>query len=130
MSVTFWNTLAAADLDRSRRFYEALGFTTRPMPGGAGLVVSPDPNSMTCLFTPEAFAKMIPGKVCDPTQSQEIIQSVSVPTREDVDTLIAKAAKAGGRVLGSPQEQPFGYAGGFTDPDGHLWSVLWLAQGD
>jgi uncharacterized protein len=129
MSVTFWNTMAVTDLDRARRFYEALGFTIQPMPGGAGVVVCPNPNSMICLFTPQAFGDMIPGEVCDPTRAQEIIQSLSAPDREGVDALIAKAVEAGGRALGKAKKQPFGYAGGFADPDGHVWSVLWLAQG-
>jgi hypothetical protein len=129
MSAKFWNTMAVADLDRARRFYEALGFTIRPMPGGAGVVVCPDPSSMICLFPLEAFRDMVPGDVCDTTKAQEIIQSVSAPNREGVDALIAKAVGAGGRALGKAKEQPFGYAGGFADPDGHVWCVLWLTHG-
>lgn len=128
MPVTFWNTMAVENLDRAESFYEALGFAVRPMPGGAGAVVCPDPSSMVCLFTREVFREMIPGDVCDTSKAQELIQSVSAPDREGVDALIAKAVAAGGRALGQAKEQPYGYVGGFADPDGHVWSVLWLAH--
>lgn len=127
MPVTFWNTMAVEDIERAKRFYAAIGFAVRPMPGGAGAVVCPDASSMICLFTPEAFRGMIPGELCDTRKAQEIIQSVSAASREGVDALLAKAASAGGRALGQAREEPYGYGGGFADPDGHVWSVLWLA---
>lgn len=129
MPVTFWNTMSVDSLDRAKGFYEAIGFAVRPMPGGAGAVVCPDASSMICLFTHAAFQAMIPGEVCDANKAQEIIQSVSAPNREGVDLLIAKAVAAGGRALGKAKEEPYGYVGGFADPDGHAWSVLWLAHG-
>lgn len=129
MPVTFWNTMSVENLARAQSFYEALGFAIRPMPGGAGVVVCPDPNSMVCLFTHAAFRAMIPGEVCDTSRTQEIVQSVSAPNREGVDALIARAVAAGGRALGEAREEPYGYVGGFADPDGHVWAVLWLAHG-
>jgi uncharacterized glyoxalase superfamily protein PhnB len=29
----------------------------------------------------------------------------------------------GAQVVAEPEEQPWGYAGTFADPDGHLWMV-------
>ncbi len=122
--------MSVEDLDRATAFYEAIGFTIRPMPGGAGVVVCPDPNSMVCLFTHAAFRDMIPGEVCEMQKAQEVIQSVSAEDREGVDALIAKAVSAGGRAIGEAREEPYGYVGGFADPDGHIWSVLWLSHGN
>jgi uncharacterized protein len=130
MPVTFWNTLAVRDLERARAFYSALGFTVFDMPGpAAGITVSPAPSALICLFTHEAFRAMIPGEVCDTSRSQEIIQSVSADSKDGVDELVAKAERAGGRVAEPPKDAPWGYGGGFVDPDGHVWSVLWLAPG-
>ncbi|MCC6350481.1 MAG: hypothetical protein IT347_12910 [Candidatus Eisenbacteria bacterium] len=128
MAVTFWNTMAVGNLEVSSRFYEAIGFKIRPMPGGAGVVVCPDASSMVCLFPQATFRSMIPGEICDSKHAQEIIQSVTATRREDVDALIARAAAAGGGSLGNAREEPFGYVGGFADPDGHVWSVLWFSQ--
>jgi uncharacterized protein len=124
--VRFWNTLAVEDVERAREFYSALGFTIDDVPGGAGITVAPVEGSLVCLFSTQAFAGMIPGRACDTARSQEVIQSMSVDSREGVDALAAKAKAAGARMLGEPKEEPYGYGCGFADPDGHVWAVLWM----
>ncbi len=129
MAITFWNTLAVKDLERARAFYSALGFTVRDMPPGAGgITVSPSESSMICLFGEDTFHTLIPGDLCDASRSQELIQSLSRDSKEAVDQLVDAAVKAGGRAIGQPKEQPYGYGGGFADPDGHVWAVLWMPQ--
>jgi uncharacterized protein len=124
----FWNTLATDDVEAARAFYGALGFAVDDIPGGAGITVHPNASALICLFTRDAFSGMIPGVVCDPARSQEVIQSISTETREGVDEFAARVIRAGGRVIGEPKEEPWGYGFGFTDPDGHVWSVLWLSR--
>jgi uncharacterized glyoxalase superfamily protein PhnB len=34
-----------------------------------------------------------------------------------------RALSAGADVVTPPGPQPWGYAGAFTDPDGHMWMV-------
>ncbi|MFN7131285.1 MAG: VOC family protein [Myxococcales bacterium] len=129
MSITFWNTLAVRDLERARAFYAALGFEVRAMPGGApGITVAPTASSLVCLFREDAFRGMIPGELCDASRAHEIVQSLSCDRKDAVDQLVARAEEAGGKIIGRPAPQPYGYGGGFSDPDGHVWAVLWLAQ--
>ena len=46
---------------------------------------------------------------------------------EEVDAVLALAARAGGRVLGAPHERPWGiYSGYFSDPDEHMWEVIYF----
>jgi uncharacterized protein len=123
----FWNTLATNDVETARAFYGALGFAIDDIPGGAGITVRPNASALICLFKRDAFRGMIPGAACDPAQSQEIIQSISTETREGVDEFATKVRRAGGRVIGEPKDEPWGYGFGFADPDGHVWSVLWLS---
>lgn len=48
----------------------------------------------------------------------------NVRAREDVDTVIAAATTAGGAITRSPAETfDGGYAGYFTDLDGHVWEI-------
>lgn len=126
--VDFWNTLATQDLERARTFFTALGFTVRDTPMPGGLTVAPTESSMVCLFLPEAFRGMIAGQICDTARSQEVVQSLSVGTKAALQELAAKVEKAGGRLIGGINEQPWGQVFGFADPDGHVWSVLWFAQ--
>ena len=48
----------------------------------------------------------------------------NVDSQEDVDAVMAQAARAGARVV-KPAGPTFygGYAGYFQDPDGHLWEI-------
>ena len=50
----------------------------------------------------------------------------NVATRAEVDDVMARAARAGARVV-RPAHETFwgGYSGYFQDPDGHLWEVTW-----
>lgn len=127
-NVDFWNTLVTHDLERARAFYSGIGFTVRDTPVPGGITVAPTEGSLVCLFLPEAFRGMIPGQICDTARSQEIVQSISVGTKEALGELAAKVEKAGGKLIGEPHEQPWGKVFGFADPDGHVWSVLWFAQ--
>ena len=46
------------------------------------------------------------------------------PSKEEVDSVIEMARKAGAEVIKEPEEVFWGgYSGYFKDPDGHLWEV-------
>lgn len=50
----------------------------------------------------------------------------NVRNKEEVDSVMALAKKAGAKITKTAQETFWGgYAGYFQDPDGHLWEVLW-----
>jgi uncharacterized protein len=53
----------------------------------------------------------------------ECVLSVGAETEAAVDELIKRAVAAGGEIVTDPGQQPWGYAGTFADPDGHLWMV-------
>ncbi|HCT78552.1 MAG TPA: extradiol dioxygenase [Micromonosporaceae bacterium] len=59
---------------------------------------------------------------------QRILLSVEVP---DVDGLLAKVEAAGGKVLGSPNDMPWGQrVAHVTDPDGNTVNLTkWIAAG-
>ncbi len=93
-------TLGVADLDRSRAFYERLGWR-RSLAADAKL--SPEGGGFAG-FTLAYNAR----------------------TREEVDTTLAEAVSAGATLL-KPAEDAFwgGYSGYFADPDGFAWEVAW-----
>ena len=53
----------------------------------------------------------------------------NVASQQEVDAVMAEAAKAGATIT-KPAGATFygGYAGYFQDPDGHLWEVAWNPQ--
>ena len=116
-------TLGVADLERSRRFYEALGWKR----GNRNeAVVFFQLNGMVLsLFSREELAAdaRLPAAG---SGFGGITLAYNARSREDVDAVIAEAERAGARIL-KPAEDAFwgGYSGYFCDPDGHPWEVAW-----
>jgi predicted lactoylglutathione lyase len=92
-------TLAVADLARSRRFYETLGWT----PGFAGGDV--------------AFYL--------PARSGGVCLAHNLADRASVDALLAQAKAAGAHLVPAAAREWGGYSGHFRDPDGHTWEIAW-----
>ncbi|MFG3419949.1 VOC family protein [Micromonospora sp. NPDC049460] len=53
----------------------------------------------------------------------ECVLSLSATTSAEAAQLVERARAAGAEVVVEPGQQPWGYAGAFADPDGHLWMV-------
>ena len=121
-------TLGVEDLARARRFYEeGLGWPAAPMSNEAivffqagGLIVS--------LYGLESLAGDANLKmVKDEGAFGGIALSHNLPKREDVDRLLEVARRGAGAEVLKPAQDTFwgGYAGCFTDPDGHVWEIAW-----
>jgi uncharacterized glyoxalase superfamily protein PhnB len=50
----------------------------------------------------------------------------NVVRREEVDEVMSQAVRAGAKIIKPAQDTFYGgYAGYFSDPDGHLWEIVW-----
>lgn len=58
-----------------------------------------------------------------PKGQSESILSYFCNSREEVDALLNKA-KSAGATLSPAEDEEGAYSGYFTDPDGHVWEVL------
>jgi predicted lactoylglutathione lyase len=122
-------TLPVADLAAARSFYEGLGYRVNEHSSDettAAVVV--DDAIVVKLLTREAFAELAPGEVGDPSRTTTVVHSLTVPDRQDVDDLVAKALAAGGRPAVAARDEGPTHTGSFTDPDGHVWQVVWMDQ--
>jgi catechol 2,3-dioxygenase-like lactoylglutathione lyase family enzyme len=116
-------TLGVADLDRARRFYEALGWRRH---GDQAEVVFFQAGGMVLgLWSRESLAEDARVPAGGPGFGG-IALAYNTRAREDVDAVLAKAEAAGATIT-KPAEEAFwgGYTGYFADPDGHLWEVAW-----
>jgi catechol 2,3-dioxygenase-like lactoylglutathione lyase family enzyme len=53
----------------------------------------------------------------------------NVHSKQEVDTVMAQAEKAGARITDRAQDRFWGgYSGYFQDPDGHVWEIAWNPQ--
>ena len=114
-------TLGVADVARARTFYERLGWhgqtveeTVFFQTGGIAVV----------LWSRAALAADC--GVADPPVPgfSGVALAHNVRSPDEVDAVLAEAARAGATVT-RPAAPTFygGYAGVFTDPDGHAWEV-------
>ena len=116
-------TLGVADLARARAFYERLGWSGQEaqetvffQAGGIGLVLwGHDELAADCGLEPGPL----------PAGFRGITIAHNVRSADEVDDLLGSAEKAGGRITQPARAMPFGRAGTFADPDGHLWEVAY-----
>ena len=117
-------TLGVADLERSRKFYERLGWR-RSMAQAEGVVFFQTGGMALALFPRHDLAKdvNIPE---DGRGFSGISLAYNARSREDVDSVLAEAKAAGANTL-KPVQTAFwgGYSGYFSDPDGFPWEVAW-----
>lgn len=113
-------TLGVVDLDRSRRFYEALGW--RRSNREEGVVFFQIPGGVLALWSRRELAAET--GLPDEGGFGGIALAYNTRSRAEVDAVIGEAERAGGRVLRRPAETFWGgYSGYFADPDGHPWEV-------
>jgi uncharacterized protein len=53
----------------------------------------------------------------------ECVLSVGTGSEAGVEEFVKRAHQAGAEIVTEPGRQPWGYAGAFADPDGHVWMV-------
>jgi catechol 2,3-dioxygenase-like lactoylglutathione lyase family enzyme len=114
-------TLGVADLDRSRRFYEALSWKTGALPAD-DVVFFQTGGMIVALWDRARLAE--DSVVADTGGWGGITLAHNVRSPEEVDAVLAEAESAGARI-GRPGAETFwgGYSGVFLDPDGHPWEV-------
>ena len=134
-------TLAVADLERALAFYrEGLGLDSAGVIGadyvgddenaaGAVAMFHLDGNLILALYPRTELAKDA-GIPFGPPKSGEFSIGHLVPSRQDVDALLAQAQAAGATLTGPPHDRPWGiYSGYFRDLDGHLWEIIRNSRG-
>lgn len=116
-------TLGVADLARARAFYEQLGWRGQEV-------------EETVFFQAGGIALVLwgRGKVADDAGLADrgtdgfggITLAHNVRSRAEVDKVLDDAASAGAEITQAARETFYGgYAGFFTDPDGHVWEIAY-----
>jgi uncharacterized protein len=121
-------SLPIADRRVSYDFYRgALQLTAQGEPAGDGV---PEPLRLVLnagvhlMLVPQGgFGWTLGGGQVSPAGQHECVLVLTTASRAETDALVERAVGAGGRLVAAPAQQPWGYNGTFTDPDGHLWMV-------
>jgi predicted lactoylglutathione lyase len=128
MSRMIFVNLPVTDLQRSRGFLEALGAVNEPKftdETAACMTLSDSIHVM--LLTHDKFRQFTPRPIADAAAGTEVLLCLSADSPESVDLTVERAVAAGGTADPSP-EQDYGvmYGRSVTDPDGHIWEIMWM----
>jgi len=122
--------LPVSDLERSKAFYEAIGFRNEPKfsNDAAAMMVLSDTISVMLLSHP-FYSTFTSKPIADAHGSSQVMLCISCDSPAEVDRIIDAAATAGGKIDQSPRSETGGgpmYGRDFEDPDGHQWEPMWM----
>ena len=114
-------TLGVGDLERARRFYEQLGWTTGAAPGD-DVVFFQAGGIILALWDRGRLAE--DSAVSDRGGWGGVTLAHNVRSPAEVEAVLSEA-RAAGATIARPGAETFwgGYSGVFVDPEGHAWEV-------
>lgn len=130
MTKEIWINLPVADIKRSVAFFTQIGFSlnqNQPVTDNMASFLVGEKKFVLMLFTKDLFEGFSNHQIADTNKGTEVLFSIDAESKEEVDALLQKAEDAGGKIYAKGGEKDgWMYGGGFIDPDGHRWSVLYM----
>ena len=128
---TFWLNLPVQNIEKSKEFYQKIGFRLSADSKGnsahSACFILSEKEVILMLFDEETFKNFI-GQ--DPAKTKtQVLLSISADSKEEVDAIAQKAITEGGKSQHKPAPmQGWMYGCNFSDLDGHLWNVLFMNE--
>ena len=127
MAKKIFINLPVADLQKAMNFYTAIGFTNNPQfsdETAACMILTEEIYVM--LLTHPKFKEFTKKEIGDAFKTVSVINSLSVDSNDEVNSMIEKALKAGSIEPTEPKDYGFMQQRSFQDLDGHLWEVFYM----
>jgi predicted lactoylglutathione lyase len=127
MATSIFVNLPVANLDASKAFFGALGFTFNAQftdETAAAMVI--DTNIFAMLLTHEKFAQFTPKTIVDAHTGSEVLIALSRDSKDDVIAFYDKAIAAGATEARPGDDYGFMLSRAFSDLDGHIWEIMWM----
>jgi predicted lactoylglutathione lyase len=124
--------LPIEDLDRSIRFYEAIGGRKEPKFSNEAAAMMVFSDTIHVMLLTKPFYSTFTGKpIADAHATSQVLLALSAESPAEVDRLVEAAAAAGGKADPGPKQEMGGmmYGRSFEDPDGHHWEPMWMDAG-
>lgn len=127
MATKVFINLPVKDLDKSKAFFEGLGFSFNPQftdENAACMVISDAIYSM--LLTETYFKTFTSKEISDAKKSTEVLITLDADSREEVERIVTKARELGATKYREPQDHGWMYQDSFADLDGHQWEFAYM----
>ena len=120
--------MAVRDLDQSKAFYEALGFSINPQftDHNAACVVVDDGHIYFMIHTREYFQTFTKLPIGDPAVNPSVATAIFLDSRDAVDKTVTAGLGAGGAEPEPASDYGFMYQRQLLDPDGNFLEFGWM----
>ncbi|SEN80343.1 hypothetical protein SAMN05216227_102544 [Pseudorhodobacter antarcticus] len=121
--------IPVSDLDRSKSFFQAIGFTLNlnfADETACCVVIADNINLMVLSHTKfDSFATL---PRADPHKTTSVMIALNRDNRAAVDAMVDAALAAGGTEPKPATDHGFMYGRTFQDPDGNVFEPFWMDQ--
>lgn len=129
MNKQIFLNMPVADLQKSKAFFQALGYSLNPQfSGDDAACVIINETTFVMLGTHAKFREFTPKAICDTSKAVEVLINLTCESRQEVDDLVAKALAAGGSTYDKAEDLGFMYSHSFVDLDGHGWGLFHMSE--
>lgn len=127
MVTNIFVNLPVKDLKKTMEFFKKLGFTfNKQFTDDKAASLEIGKNIFAMLITEPFFKTFIKKEIADASKTAEVINAISVESKEQVDEMVDKAFAAGAVKYKEADDYGWMYSRSFQDLDGHLWEVLYM----
>jgi len=126
MSRQIFVNLPVKNLDATVAFFTKLGFTFNPQftdENATCMII--DENIFAMLLVEPFFKTFTRREIADTSKYVEVLNAISVESREAVDKMLSDAIAAGGTEPLPAQDHGWMYSRAFSDIDGHTWEIFY-----
>lgn len=122
-----WANFTVSDLDRTTKFYTALGFKANGRSDELTSFMVGENNFIIHFFLEDSLKANVSIEIVDAQYANEIIFTLSAESKAEVDDWEREVQLAGGTITSKAREFGKGYYGlEFADPDGHKFNVFYM----
>lgn len=129
MAKQIYVNLPVKDLNKSKAFFEKLGFSFNPQftdENAAAMVIGE--NIYAMLLVEPYFKTFTKKEISDAKKSTEVLIAIDAESRQKVDEMIKAAVEAGGSLYNEPADHGWMYYHSFADLDGHQWEIMYADE--
>jgi len=129
MAQRLFMNLPIKDVNRTRFFFESLGFEFNPQfSDDKALCLILGNNFYGMLLKEEYFQTFTKKLVSNAKESTEVLISLQLDTREEVHCIVDQAIELGAHEYADPIDHGSMFLRVFEDLDGHQWEISWMDE--
>lgn len=121
--------LPVKDLKQSIGFFTKLGFKFNPQfTDNKATCMIIGENIFAMLLVESYFKTFTPKSVSDAKKSTEVLLSLSLENKKQVDEFVGNTIAAGGKEPRKAQDYGWMYQRSIEDLDGHIWELFFMDE--